>query len=313
MRPRFGPYPSTINQLDPITDVKQRADFDTELAYALAKGIPEGQRNVFLTRVAGYYFAQGKDYEDGLGRVNSVNQMACQPEPLGFAEVQAIVKSIYQRDQKQREQRAILDALQASEISLLAPEDRLAHAKSAWAELGVEGVFDWYKNISVGGGVQYVLELTDRSCELGESILNSAAVRDKVLNYLDVLLPRSTAAAWDKVAGRLAHLAREERTGAMRISERVDDWMDEYLATAQDVEPMLRGEALRKGAIIADGSYLLRIANFQFVVEHRFSEKLNVKQLSNMLKQAQWEPAQVRLGTATSATRVWRKSVPHKA
>lgn len=289
----LAPFPVTINHLDPVAETARHPDFDAEIDRLMAVGLGEGQRNVFLTKVAGHYFGQGETLDKCQKLVSGVNARACRP-PLADDEVDKIVKSIYQRDQKQREQTAILGALQTSAISLLTPPEQLEYARTAWAELGVEGVFDWYKNISVGGGIEYVLELTDRSCILGESLLQAAVIKDKVLNYLDVLLPRFTAPVWEKTAGRLAHLAREERTGALKVDERVADWMSEYLIDAKEVEEELQYEALKQARIAApiliNGFPYLRAASFQFFLERRFGEKRSGKEVGNLLRQGGWEP-----------------------
>ena len=297
-------FPADMNRHDPVAEAAATArTFDQEYDQWQTLGLTEGARNTVLTRIAGHYFGMGLTYTETLERALGANGLICRPL-LGTNEVQGIVKSIFQRETQKQARRAVLSALEQQKASLLTDEERLQMAQVAWAELGVDDIADWYKNISVLG-VEYVLELPDRTCNLGDDILSPAKVRLAVANTTGIQLPRFKLDIWETHSRKLLMLAREERSGPLQTIERVADWTDEYLQAAREVEPELRRDALRSGTILVDGEATLRLPHFQRFIEARFGEKLTARQLGNVLRQGGWEIHRL----LAERLRVWRQKI----
>ena len=110
----LAPFPEFINRDDPVREATRHPDFAAALERALQGGIPVGNRNVFLTQAAAFYFARGGSYEDTLQRIVGLNGMASHLDDRGtipdLKEITVLVKSIYTLPQTQRERPAANDA-----------------------------------------------------------------------------------------------------------------------------------------------------------------------------------------------------------
>lgn len=73
---------------------------EPEALRELYKGVPEGRRNVSITRLAGSLFYDGLEFEEVLSILLAVNRN--NDPPLPEKEVVSIVKSIYERDVRKR-------------------------------------------------------------------------------------------------------------------------------------------------------------------------------------------------------------------
>ena len=141
--------------------------------------------------------------------------------------------------------------------------------RAAWADAGVEGVIGWVK-LTGHEGVEYELELHDRVVGLGGSLLmQQHQIRSVVLNATGQLMPRLKAEQWEPKAALLARTAQEQRVSALRQSDRVNEWLDELLPTANDGETVEeRRSLLATGPILYDGALAIRTRRLLLLAEN---------------------------------------------
>ena len=86
-----------ISDLTPCPNLKIKKDYEPkhedEYKIRFAEDIPEGQRDAGLTRLCGRWYAKGLSEDEVSALAHAFNTAHCKP-PLGFAQVDKIVKSI---------------------------------------------------------------------------------------------------------------------------------------------------------------------------------------------------------------------------
>ena len=266
------------------------------------KRLGVGLRNHTLAAFTGHLLGTGSSLESTLGTVWLIAQQAEYKLPewpaLTFDEVQATVGSIYKAETRKRDaQAALQSATTMANIETMPDADVTELARAAWRELGVDHVVDWVKLVSAEG-IAYEMELPDRVVGLGSALLGGYAhVRDVVLNATGVVIPRMKAEGWEPNAGALARLAREVYTGAMRQSDEVQEWLDEYAKVAVECEQELRGDHLRTGPIMYGTRLAVRTRRFLPWLEANFATKLDAQMLGKKLTISGWKYQAVRIGT----------------
>ena len=282
----LAPFPQTVNRDDPVREA-QKPDFAVDMERWLKDGIPEGQRDVSLARIAGHAFAAGLGYDEALTRCVGLNMQLCLP-PLPQDQVNRIARSIYQRDLDAKQRRAAFAALADNEIASMAADQLLAHARTAWEELGVRGVQDWYKATSVLN-YEYILELIDRSVSLGDNLNAFPLVQRSLANATRVNIKKRKAAEWHQIVQKLLWTAREELAGTMRIADTVAEWTDAFCASAADVSPDEAAEKIKdRGVVRHSGLIQLVPSRLGDFIEAIFREKLTPRELGLRLRQAGW-------------------------
>ena len=272
--------------------------------------LPVGQRNQMLAQFAGHMFAAGNLPDAVVGTLWLIAQQAEHDEahpPLSLTEVQATAESIHRAELRKRELAAALEtATLPDNLSALPDADVVDLARAAWGALGVGSVVDWVRLVSADG-VDYQIELTDRTCSLGPALIGGQRlIRDAVLNATvgQSLIPRMTAPAWDRHAALLARLAREVYVGSMRQSDEVQEWLDEYRQYAVEAGADTRESALRRGPVLLDdGRLAARTQRMIIWLEQNFAVKLETKALGKRLILSGWKYQTVWCGGKT--VRCW--------
>lgn len=269
--------------------------------------IREGERNATMTRLAGHLFGAGNKPEAVLGTLLMINTMACQP-PLQVPEVQKVMRSINDRQARKDQAAAALeDASVLANIDRMPDASRLDLARAAWERepLGVPGVVDWVKLVS-SEGVEYQLELPDRVVSLGGALLGGLNhIREVLVNATGVVVPRMKGETWDKYAGPLARLAREEQVSAMRPMDTVDEWVEEWRELAVHAEPEEREEFLRSQPVWYDDERLaFRKQRLMRWLLANTSTKWEDHRVAKLLKMSGWEYRTIYCG-GKKAVRVW--------
>lgn len=280
-----------------------RAARDDLDGYAAGEGeVPEGERNMTMTRLAGRWFGEGDSPDKVLRQLLYVNQMCCRP-PLERSEVQIILRSIHQAQQrKEAAIERIVQPIAAADLEVMPNDDRLALARAAFLEgLHVDDVVDFIV-ITSPEGKQYQVEFPERVVTLGESMLNGQRQIRSALERI-ALVPAMKQPEWDRWAFKLAQLAREIRTGYARVEEEVHEWMDEYRRDAVDCEQELRADHLRTGPILYEGRLAVRTRRLKMWVESNFALELSSKELGRKLTLAGWKYQNIRAGETT--LKVW--------
>ena len=262
--------------------------------------LPAGQRNHMLAAIAGHLLGTGSTPEAALGTLWLIAQQAeTGPgfEPLTLREVQQTLASIHRAETRKREAATALhDASVLARIETLGGDDVTELARAAWRELGVPNVIDWVK-LTSAEGIDYQLELPDRVVSLGGVLLGGREkIRDVILNATGVVMPRMKAESWEPLAGTLARLAREEYTGAMRQSDEVAEWLEEYMKDAVLCDVEQRDAALRTGPICYNDGLAVRTRRLQAWLEGNFSVKLEVGELARRLTISGWKYQPIRAG-----------------
>lgn len=304
-----APLPASIADMlrtRPIGDVAPSSrTFDLEAI--LTRGIPEGERDVTMTRVAGHYAAQGIAYDVLLMTLRGVNATYARP-PLDDAALVRIADSIWQREQdKVRVISAVAERLNghngdASDV--VVPEDRRAMARQVWGELNYPGVVDW---VMLRGEVnEYVVFTAEDECRLGPHILDQRAIAHALADGPSVILKPIPAKEWPKWAKILRDLVREEWTEAPKSQDRIDDWLESFTqAKPPDTpEPEGRAKSLRNRAIIVDGQLYIRPVTLMRHMEAE-GEVIKLDQLRRLLRRAGWETRVIRAGEQT--IRAWTR------
>lgn len=305
-----APLPDVLRALmakkPPGDEVPSSRKFSIE--DVMARGIPEGERNDTLARVAGHYAGSGATYEMVLMSVRGVNATYARP-PVGDDELVKIVESIWSREAARSRIATALEeringtnghSATAEDVAI--PDDRRAMARALWGELGVPGVTDWY--LLRSDEVEYVIVTAEDEAGIGDDLLSYAAVSKHVFNKLGkALLCRRDA--WPKRAQILRDLAREEITENPRADDRVTAWLDAWVAEKppQDPKPELRGRTLRSRAITIDGDLHLRPATLADYLAGD-GERYSVSQVRKLLRRAGWGSVVIRAGEKT--VRAWR-------
>lgn len=264
--------------------------------------VGEGERNVHMTRLAGHLLATMTP-EQAWGNLKLANILCCNPA-LDDDELRGILRSIYARQQRKDAARDAL-ATKSYDAALLPNGDRVELARAAWDSVGVGDVVDWVKLVSTEG-IDYQLELPDRIVSLGGALLaGKERIRDVVLNATGGVIPRMKAEAWEPLAGTLARLAREEYTGALRQSDEVQEWLDEYVKVAVSCDQELRADHLRTGPIMYGARLAVRTRRFLPWLEANFALKLEAKELGKRLTLSGWKYQNVRVGAADETMKCW--------
>lgn len=255
--------------------------------------VGEGERNVHMTRLTGHLLAH-MNPEQAWGNLKLSNLLCCTP-PLTDDELRTILRSIYSRQERKTKAVEAL-ATRSFDSALLPNDERVELARAAWGELGVAEVVDWVKLVSADG-IDYQLELADRVISLGGALLGGKEkIRDVVLNATGGVIPHMKADAWEPLAGTLARLAREVYTGAMRQSDEVQEWLDEYSKVAVACDQELRGDHLRTGPILYNGRLAVKTRRILSWLEANFATKLDAQALGKKLTISGWKYQAVRTG-----------------
>lgn len=287
-----------------------RQEFSIESV--MAHGIPQGDRNETITRVAGHYARQkddakamDKSLEELTELVLGVNNTYCKP-PLGELEVKRICMSIYEREKRKLGVRALLESRTNGLIEkaeLMDEKERLEAARSRWADLGIKAVTDWY--LLKARQPEYVLETPGDEIHLGPSLLDFLLLQAAFVRDLHVLIPRSKAKTWERDALLLATFARDVFVETTKASERLDEWLEAYYATYPPSEPEYdrRREGLRSGPIKVEGRIHLRPTRLADYVVRYFGEKVTVGMVRKDLRAAGWE--QTAFHSGNTKVRAW--------
>lgn len=286
--------------LDPVAKSRR---FDEERM--LSDPIPQGLRNETLVRIAGHYAADGRPYHDLLRTVLGCNYDLCQP-PLERVEVVKLVDSIFDAERRKRQ---VADALEhhlnggsGEEISAIDAEPM---ARRLWAELGIDGVIDWY--IIRGDTSDYVLVTDSDEIKLGDDLLNQGTLRKRLLNETKLMLkPIENKREWPKRALLLRQVAREVVSEPSKAIERLGEWIDAFAGDDGPIhEPAIedRAQWLTYRPVVIDGRMHLKPEALVRFIELQMAERLKISDLRKLLKRAGWSPATVR--THTSTARAW--------
>ena len=266
--------------------------------------LTEGERNQRLTQFAGHLLASGNSIEATLGTLLHIAGMA--EPPLALPDVQRIVRSIHNREERRRAATESAAHLDLTELSSMGDQQRLELARAVWSELGIHLVGDWVQ-VSGAGETDYQVELPDRVVSVGPALLGGYThVRDVLLSAHAGLLLRMRMDRWDTYALRLSQLAREQSVGPLRQTEQLAEWIEEYAEGAIEYPPGPRHDALRSHAIIYEGQLATRIRPLTVWIERTTSEKLTGKAVAKMLRLAGWEYRSLR-----TAEDKWQKAWVH--
>lgn len=278
-------------------DGVRRSELDIEGMMSGRVRIAEGERNVEMTRVAGYFARSGMDHADLLGVVGMINDKACSPV-VEDRELRRIVDSIYKRENAKTVQ--VEEAEQALNE---ADADPVSIAASIWRLIGVDKVTDWYQ--LQGDRLEYVLVTPEDELRFID-LLDYEEIRHLLLNHLGVLAPPlDKKASFDKRAQVLRMAARLIVVEPRKAEERVQEWVDAYArkTNAREItEPAEIEPALTSGPIRHNGELLLRPNRLALFIETEFGERMTVPDLRRMLKRAGWGE----VGTL----RAWHKAGP---
>lgn len=270
-----------------------------------------GERNNMMARLAGHLLATGSSKAAALGTMLYVAQNAevdAEHPAIQRDEVQATLDSIARAEARKRAaEEAIQGKVSLEMLETASAEDVAELARAAWADAGVEGVIGWVK-LTGHEGVEYELELHDRVVGLGGSLLmQQHQIRSVVLNATGQLMPRLKAEQWEPKAALLARTAQEQRVSALRQSDRVNEWLDELLPTANDGETVEeRRSLLATGPILYDGALAVRTRRLLLWLEANFGEKMDTRSLGRILTAAGWHYTPIRVSSQSNALmKVW--------
>lgn len=291
--------------------------FDLEEIFS--RGIKDGTRHSTLTQVAGHYAATGASYDMVLMSVLGVNARYCKPPIEDDREVVRIVDDIYRAEEEQRRfADAIAVRLEAdgSAKDVIIPDERRAMARQLWEELGITGVTDWI--VIRSDRIEYVLYTTDDEARLGDDLLNQGVVRKKLFNELgEILKPVENKSAWPKRAKMLRDLAREEVADSPVASDRMDEWLESYLATYPPIiAPTIsdRRAALVSSAALEDGYIYIRPERLRQYLDMVTGERMTLSDLRKVMKRAGWHPQIVGVdgGTMRAWRQIYANGVPYR-
>lgn len=282
-------------------------------AYAIGMvRLQVGERNNMMARIAGHLLGINTPKPAALATLWAIAQQAetdDQHPAVTLQEVQATLDSIARSESRKRAAQAeIEDATLPDRLETYPAGDVLELARAAWDSVGVTGVVDWIKLVSLEG-VEYELEMADRVVPLGSALLASQMrIRDLLLNATGRLMPKLKGEEWESRATLLARTAREVQGSALRPSDRVQEWVDELMPIAQVSEqPGDRRHLLATGPVLLDNRIAMRTARFLRWIESNSGEKLTNRQLGKALSAAGWKYQSVAIGeTGVNATmKVW--------
>lgn len=130
-------------------------------------------------------------------------------------------------------------------------------------------------------------------------------IREVLVNATGVVVPRMKGETWDKYAGPLARLAREEQVSAMRPMDTVDEWVEEWRELAVHAEPEEREEFLRSQPVWYDDERLaFRKQRLMRWLLANTSTKWEDHRVAKLLKMSGWEYRTIYCG-GKKAVRVW--------
>lgn len=265
----------------------------------------EGERNERLTQFAGQLLGRGDSVEAVIGTLALIAALA--DPPLEFSEVQTIVRSIHNRElRKQEANKQTQEALNDTELSTMGIEQRIELARAVWRQLGIDNVVDWIQ-LSGTGEADFQIELPDRIVSVGGALIGGYGKIRDILNTAHAgLIPRMQLSKWDRYAQQLAQLAREETVGALRQSETLEEWIEEYGAGAIDYPLGPRHTALNAARpILYEGKIATRLRSFAVWLERYYGEKFTSHQLGRMLRMASWETRPIPTTEDGKQVRVW--------
>lgn len=281
--------------------------FDPE--QSLIAPIGEGERNERLAQIAGHYASTGMPYHALGDALLGANSRLCRP-PLDADEVAKIVESIWTRE---RRKHAIEDAVterlnghNGDATDVVDPDDRRAMARQVWAEIGVAGVVDWLLVRTVEAN-EYVLTTTEDEVRLGPHILDQRSILNALADNIAVMLPLTKVDAWLKRAKLLRDLVREQSVDLPHSRDRVDEWVEAFVAAkpADTPVPEGRGRSLRSRATMVDGVLYLRPVVLMRYMESE-GEPTKIDQVRRLLRRGGWEPRNIRAGDRV--IKAWAKS-----
>ena len=243
--------------------------------------------------------------------VDWVNRKNPKAPPLPEIEIEKIVRSIVEKEQRKRAMQAradlvITDNGSGPELSRLPDDERLSLAREIWSRFGVV-CSDWY--VLTSDKPEFVL-VTPELEAIFENLLSPMIVRHRVAHLLHILMPILKAAAWEPIAIQLIKLAREEPVIDSRASETVGEWIEEYARAykAREWEPGRRRDMLSGGPIVYDGRLSFRLAHFRTFIEAAYGEKLLPRQVASLLKRAGGTRERIRVTPEGDQARVWSLS-----
>jgi hypothetical protein len=292
----------------------------------LTRIIPVGERDVTLTRYAGWLFRQQEvlDPIEVLDKLSWFNQHRV-AEPLPEAQIKKIVRSIYKRELRRREAaevaRKAADAeepvLQEMEGSIT-PADREAVHRAAWELIGLNGfAVRATKCYRMGEKVFFKLELADgTTIPLGDDLLSQAAVTKAIANHLHVVLPHRKPSEWRQLMSPIIQTVIDEEAEPSP-AEQIEDWLGHWF---EDDPPQTFGdderdevhEYFRAGhPVIFNGYLWIRPSRFLMYVTARLGVQIRMPELLRYLKEAGFERAWMWTGKDRSEKnrniRGWRR------
>lgn len=270
--------------------------------------IGEGERNGELTRIAGHFFASGKDSFEVFSLLLNINDLACRP-PLPRDEVQTIVRSIGAAESRKREaEQKVTELLTAERRADMPHDDRVEMIRAAFRQLGVTvDIVDLVEQMAMED-TAFMLELPDQTVDLGNSLLNYALVRSRILNATDCLIPRMKLDRWDPYARQLTMLALKQRDGLLRVQDEVADWLDDLQAAATEYPIERRRAGLGAAPIVYHGRIAVRPAYLLHWLESdQGLSNLSPHTLGAKLRQAGWKKSKIRVSKKLEdpQLRVW--------
>lgn len=231
--------------------------FDIEAI--LAHGIPEGQRNVTMTRIAGYLLATLPNPLLAAERAVLINRQHCKP-PLDETEIWTIIKSLNRREERNK---SLYDILQNSEHELtnLSIDDRSVIQAEAWRRLGLNDRYEVARTICYKQGeeVFYKLVLCDgQTVPLGNDLLSQAQVNRNIANHLHVALAIYKLAEYRKLLLPILETIEDEITSPGPGGQ-AEDWFWSYCQEWKPIEyddSDERYEAISTGYPVCQGDYV---------------------------------------------------------
>lgn len=274
--------------------------------------IPIRERNLTMTRLAGYHAGRGDSEAMVIQILTNIYLPRCEQAPddaFGADEIARIVRSITRAEARRQE--AMHAAANGGAESL--GEDGLTEAaRGLWAGLGVSPIARFVLLRSAPSGVKYSIELAESEIDLGDNLLDQQAIRKAILNSdLGVALARRKDEAWTPLAGKLRRTAIEVLNGPRRHVDQLTGWVLEWLADTKrewiEVEPGARRDFLAEGPCLIGGTPAIRALPFlAWLTRNRFDPSLTMPGLTALLRQGNWSPRQERIGSGKNAVlRFW--------
>lgn len=294
-------------QRPPVGDsAKKRRGLTMEEVFDGAD-IPEGNRDVLLTQIAGFLAAAADAYAPVYAQLTVVNQKRCKP-PLPDADVERIAQSIWGSERRQRDMRGLAGQVLRGEEPVPDDQvDRLSLAAEVWEMVGVPGVVDWVIQRE-GEDTEYVVHVGYRTARFLD-LLRHDYLRRSVMNAFGRAVRakaelKKEGVEWDRLAEILWKTARLEVLDGATMRSRAEGWIAQFaqrmdlgmipggvdfegdLERVSSVEPRLRDGVLRSQPILVSGKLTFYLQRLLRYVQTHLGEDITAKKLRAYLTAA---------------------------